>query len=120
MGGTEPPLPQYPFMAWCSVRGSIGATLPLPYLTYVDFKNEKLKELFFMHTNLRRGYKYSISRDIKFRNHCFRQSVFENRVLRRIFGLQHQNIIKVIKLWLMRLAEDVARMAETKNAYISF
>jgi len=26
------PLPQYAFMAWCSVRGSAGATLPLPLL----------------------------------------------------------------------------------------
>jgi hypothetical protein len=26
MGGTVPPLPQYAFMAWCSVRGSTGTT----------------------------------------------------------------------------------------------
>jgi len=31
MGGAVPPLPQYDFMAWCSVRGSTGATL----LTYL-------------------------------------------------------------------------------------
>jgi len=24
MGGAVPPLPQYAFMAWCSVRGSAG------------------------------------------------------------------------------------------------
>jgi hypothetical protein len=29
MGGAVPPLPQYS-MAWCSVRGSTGTTLPLP------------------------------------------------------------------------------------------
>jgi hypothetical protein len=28
MGGAVPPLPQYAFMAWCSVRGSTGTTLP--------------------------------------------------------------------------------------------
>jgi hypothetical protein len=31
MGGAVPPFPQYAFMAWCSVRGSTGTTLPLPY-----------------------------------------------------------------------------------------
>jgi hypothetical protein len=30
MGGAVTPLPQYAFMAWCSVRGSRGTTLPLP------------------------------------------------------------------------------------------
>jgi hypothetical protein len=29
MGGAVPPLLQYAFMAWCSVRGSTGST-PLP------------------------------------------------------------------------------------------
>jgi hypothetical protein len=29
MGGAVIPLPQYAFMAWCSVRGSTGTTLPL-------------------------------------------------------------------------------------------
>jgi len=24
MGGAVPPLPQYAFMAWCSIRGSTG------------------------------------------------------------------------------------------------
>jgi hypothetical protein len=28
MGGAVPPLPQYAFMAWCSVMGSTGTTLP--------------------------------------------------------------------------------------------
>jgi hypothetical protein len=28
MSGNIPPLPQYAFMAWCSVRGSTGTTLP--------------------------------------------------------------------------------------------
>jgi hypothetical protein len=28
MGGAVPPLPQYAFMAWCSVRGSTETTLP--------------------------------------------------------------------------------------------
>jgi hypothetical protein len=32
MGGAIPPFPQYAFMAWCSVRGSTGTTLPLPLL----------------------------------------------------------------------------------------
>jgi hypothetical protein len=30
MGGAVPPLPKYTFMAWCSVRGSTGTTLPSP------------------------------------------------------------------------------------------
>jgi len=29
MGGDVPTLPQYAFMAWCSVRGSTGTTLPI-------------------------------------------------------------------------------------------
>jgi hypothetical protein len=29
MRGTIPPLPQYAFMAWCSVDKIIGTTLPL-------------------------------------------------------------------------------------------
>jgi hypothetical protein len=34
MGGAVPSLPQYAFMAWCSVSGSTGTILPLPfYLT---------------------------------------------------------------------------------------
>jgi hypothetical protein len=28
VGGAVPPLPQYAFMAWCSVRGSTGTTVP--------------------------------------------------------------------------------------------
>jgi len=28
MSGDVLPLPQYAFMAWCSVRGSTGTTLP--------------------------------------------------------------------------------------------
>jgi hypothetical protein len=31
MRGAIPPLPQYAFMAWCSVK-SIGTTLPLPWI----------------------------------------------------------------------------------------
>jgi len=34
MRGTKPPLPQYAFMAWCSVKKSAGATLSLPYLLW--------------------------------------------------------------------------------------
>jgi hypothetical protein len=30
MDGAVPPLPQYAFMAWCSVRGSTRTSLPLP------------------------------------------------------------------------------------------
>jgi hypothetical protein len=30
MGGAINPLPQYAFVAWCSVKGSKGTTLPLP------------------------------------------------------------------------------------------
>jgi len=46
MGGVVPPLPQYAFMAWCSVRGSAGTTLPLPYpsICLEELKeNEKLR-----------------------------------------------------------------------------
>jgi len=33
MRGVNPPLPQYAFMTWCSVKESTGATLPyLPEL----------------------------------------------------------------------------------------
>jgi hypothetical protein len=32
MGGAVPPLPQYAFMAWCSVRGSTGTTLPFTFM----------------------------------------------------------------------------------------
>jgi hypothetical protein len=40
IGGAVPPLPQYAFMAWCSVRGSTGITLPLPFtLAYLDNVN---------------------------------------------------------------------------------
>jgi hypothetical protein len=35
MGGAVPPLLKYAFMAWCSVRGSTGATLPLPYKSLI-------------------------------------------------------------------------------------
>jgi hypothetical protein len=36
MSGAIPPLPQYVFMAWCSVtKKSIGTTLPLPF-TLID------------------------------------------------------------------------------------
>jgi hypothetical protein len=31
MSGAVPPLPQYACMAWCSVRGSTGTILPLPF-----------------------------------------------------------------------------------------
>jgi hypothetical protein len=35
MGRVVPPLPQYAFMAWCSVRGSTGMTFYfLPYEKY--------------------------------------------------------------------------------------
>jgi hypothetical protein len=34
MGGAVPPLPQYAFMAWCSVRGSRGTTLPFTLTFY--------------------------------------------------------------------------------------
>jgi len=34
MGGAIPPLPQYAFMAWYSVRGSTGTTLPLLFMRY--------------------------------------------------------------------------------------
>jgi hypothetical protein len=32
MRGTIPPLPQYAFMVWCSVKKSTGTTLPLPLI----------------------------------------------------------------------------------------
>jgi hypothetical protein len=67
-----------------------------------------------------------------------RLRVFENRVLRRIFGPRRDevtrhwrklrneefhnlhsspNIIRMIKSWRMRWARHVARMGETRNAY---
>jgi hypothetical protein len=33
MGGAVPPLPQYAFIVWCSVRGSTGTTLPFRQTT---------------------------------------------------------------------------------------
>jgi hypothetical protein len=68
----------------------------------------------------------------------FRLRVFENRVLRRIFGQKRDevtgdwrklhneevhnlyfspNIIRMIKSWTMRWAGHVARRGETRNAY---
>jgi hypothetical protein len=35
MGGAVPPLAQYTFMAWCSVGGSTGTTLPLIRVEYI-------------------------------------------------------------------------------------
>jgi hypothetical protein len=36
MGGAIPPLPQYAFMACCSVKEkSTGTTLPLPFIPYL-------------------------------------------------------------------------------------
>jgi hypothetical protein len=32
MRGAIPPLPQYAFMAWCSVKKGTGRTLPLPFI----------------------------------------------------------------------------------------
>jgi hypothetical protein len=42
MGVAVPPLPQYAFMAWCSVGGNTGATLSLLFLylyfyRYINF-----------------------------------------------------------------------------------
>jgi len=42
--GAVPPLPQYAFMAWSSVRGSTGTTLPLG-LNYLYLKKSPEKEL---------------------------------------------------------------------------
>jgi hypothetical protein len=40
-----PPLPQYAFMAWCSVKKeSIGTTLPLPLLFYLTLWSRVLHE----------------------------------------------------------------------------
>jgi hypothetical protein len=33
MNGAIPPLPQYAFMAWCSVKRSTGTTLPMKSLS---------------------------------------------------------------------------------------
>jgi hypothetical protein len=37
MGGAAPPLPQYAFMAWCSVRGNTGTTLPFYFMQAMKF-----------------------------------------------------------------------------------
>jgi hypothetical protein len=36
MGGAVPPLPLYAFMAWCSVRGSTGTTLPFTFFIILN------------------------------------------------------------------------------------
>jgi hypothetical protein len=36
MSGAIPPIPQYEFMAWCSVKKSTGTTLHLPF-TFMSF-----------------------------------------------------------------------------------
>jgi len=41
MGVAVPPLPQYAFMAWFSVRGSTGTTLPFTLL----IRGESLNQL---------------------------------------------------------------------------
>jgi hypothetical protein len=47
MGGAVPPLPQYAFIAWCSVRGSTGTTLLYFYLyeseTWVSRPDERIQ-----------------------------------------------------------------------------
>jgi hypothetical protein len=102
MSGAIPPLPQYTFMAWCSVKAQ-GQL----YLYLYCFQEPRLR-------------------------------VFENRVLRRTFGLKREqvargkrilynkelhnlhtspNIIRVIKSRRKRCAEYVARMGEMGNTY---
>jgi hypothetical protein len=53
MGGAVPPLPQYAFMAWCSVRGSTetnllyllgGEIVPLPSMDDADDFNYDVNE----------------------------------------------------------------------------
>jgi hypothetical protein len=44
MRGAIPPLPQYAFMAWCSVK-STGTTLPLPLLFHLCVFFHNLKHL---------------------------------------------------------------------------
>jgi hypothetical protein len=39
MGGAVPPLPRYAFMAWCSFRGSTGATFTF-YLYAEEYMNQ--------------------------------------------------------------------------------
>jgi hypothetical protein len=41
MGGALPPLPQYAFMAWCSVRESTGTTLPLALLDILQKTSDR-------------------------------------------------------------------------------
>jgi hypothetical protein len=48
MHGAVPPLPQYAFMVWCSVKKSTGTTLPLPFtftasdITLITYKFKSL------------------------------------------------------------------------------
>jgi hypothetical protein len=46
MGEAVPPLPQYAFMAWCSVRGSTGTTLPFTFICQLHI--ELKAALFFI------------------------------------------------------------------------
>jgi hypothetical protein len=40
MRGAIPPIPQYAFMAWCSVKKTTGITLPLLYTVAEDTCSE--------------------------------------------------------------------------------
>jgi hypothetical protein len=60
MGGAVPPLSQYAFMAWCSVRGSTGTNLPLCSIpTETCTNNGKLEnKRWYKNYNLRKTAEY--------------------------------------------------------------
>jgi hypothetical protein len=56
-----PPLPQYAFLEWCSVRGSTGTTLLLPFYLTVIGNARRVRVLFgcscTSHTHLTDGWR---------------------------------------------------------------
>jgi hypothetical protein len=45
MSGGIPPLPQYAFMEWCSVKRSTGTTLPLPLECLMEWNCPSVTEI---------------------------------------------------------------------------
>jgi hypothetical protein len=57
MGGAVLPLLQYAFVAWCSVRGSTGTTLPLSFLKILGYKVVEYIQLLPMEELFEQGNK---------------------------------------------------------------
>jgi hypothetical protein len=88
MRGALPPLPQYAFVAWCSIkkhRANFTFTFYNAYsfALYTEWVTNPLRRI--IHTVL-----YEYNKDTVREGHRLR--VFENRVLRRIFGPKREEV----------------------------